>query len=142
MMIEQATVLSYQNGIATIQSYAKQGCGGCSVRTGCGTTALSALAGEKYAPQFQLAVPQPLQAGDQIEIGITEQHLLKGVLWLYVLPLFTLLVSALLFSPWLENELVLFVIMLASTAAVFRFIQKKMNQMHQAAFTPVFVRKL
>lgn len=142
MMIEQATVLAYQNGIATIQSYAKKGCGGCVARTGCGTSALSALVGEKHAPQFQLAVPQPLQAGDQIEIGITEQHLLKGVFWLYVLPLFTLLVSALLFSQWLENELAVLAAMLTSTAAVFRFIRKKMNPMYQTDFNPVFVRKL
>lgn len=142
MIIEQATVLSYQNGIATVQSYAKQGCGGCSARSGCGTSALSALAGEKHASQFQLAVPQILQVGDQIEIGMTEQRLLQSVFWLYGVPLLSLISSALLFSQWFESEGMIFTAMLLSTAAAFVFIKKQIAKMHHTAFTPVFVRKL
>lgn len=142
MMIEQATVLAYQNGIATVQSHAKQGCGGCSATSGCGTKALSALSGEKQAPQFQLPVSEPLKSGDKIEIGLAEQRLLSAILWLYGLPLLSLLLSALLFSTLLENELAVLAMMLLSTAAVFILIKRKMKKMHQAAFTPVFVRKL
>lgn len=142
MMIEQASVIDYQNGIATIQCFAKAGCGGCAAQTGCGTRALSGLAGEKRAPQLTLAVTQPLQAGDRIEIGITEQHLLFGMLWLYGLPLLVLLASALVVSQWLENELVILLAMIFTTSTTFLWVKKQIKKSHPEAFTPVFVRKL
>lgn len=142
MLLQQAKVLHYQNGTATIQSFALSGCGGCAANTGCTTRSLSALAGEKQALQFQLAVSQPLQAGDIIEIGVTEQHLLAGVFWLYGLPLCALLTGTVVFSNWVKNELGLLLSIVVATFSTFLWVKKQMKKKHQAAFTPVFVRKL
>lgn len=141
MMIEQATVLDYHNGVAHIQCFAKSGCGGCAA-TGCGTKALSALAGEKHAPQFELAVPVELKTGDTIEIGIAENNLIQSVLWLYGLPLLALLGSTLFFSSWIVNELWLALCVAGCTISAFVMIKKIIKYRRIGALVPTFVRKL
>lgn len=142
MMIEQATVIGYRNGVATVQCFAKQGCGGCSAQSACGTKALSALAGEKQAPQFSLPVSEPLAIGDRIEIGLEERSLLRSVFWLYVIPLMVLIGSALLFSTWIENELVVAMGMFIVTFLAFFIIKKRMLTWAESQFSPSFVRKI
>lgn len=105
MMIEQATVLSYQNGKALVQCYAKSGCGGCAAQNHCGSKALSGLSGEKTAPRFEIKVDQALKAGDQIQLGLAENTLLMSVFWVYCVPLMVLIGSTLLFSALFNNEL-------------------------------------
>lgn len=39
MMIEQATVIQYQNGIARVQCQAKSSCGSCVAQSHCGSKA-------------------------------------------------------------------------------------------------------
>lgn len=90
MMIEQATVLEYKNGVALVQCYAKSSCGGCIAQSSCGSKALSALVGEKQAPIFRIAVDEPLNIGDQIKLGLSENMLLKSVFLIYGLPLLVL----------------------------------------------------
>lgn len=144
MMIEKARVEAYQNGIALVQCYAKTSCGGCSAQTGCGTKALSALAGEKIAPRFELPVSQPLQAGDEIELGLPESTLLAGVFWLYGVPLMTLLFSTLLFSSLFHQEWQVFVAIIGCTGASFVWIKQRLarSTQHNKGFQPVFLRKL
>lgn len=141
MIIEQASVLHYYNGIARIQCFAKSGCGSCAVK-GCGSKALSGLAGEKLAPQFELSVNQPLQKGDLIEIGILEQSLLQSVLWLYALPLIVLIVATLLFSTLFENELLVAILIVGSVLATFFMIKTIIKRQKLAELKPIFVRKL
>lgn len=142
MMIEQATVITYHKGVATVQCQAKSGCGGCAGQASCGTKSLSALAGEKFAPQFELKVDQPLTAGDRIELGLAERSLLVSVFWLYLLPLLVVIASSLLFSQWIENELIVALLMLICTATTFWVIKKRLAQHIQSEFVPVFVRKI
>lgn len=142
MMIEKATVVAYQNGIATVQCYAKSGCGSCASNSACGTKALSALAGEKSAPQFALKVSERLEVGDQIELGLTERSLLSGVFWLYGIPLLVVLISSLLFSHWIDNELWVALLMLISTVTAFFTIKKILSRKGESGFVPVFLRKI
>ncbi|WP_373778390.1 SoxR reducing system RseC family protein [Glaesserella sp.] len=142
MMIERATVLRYRNGWATVQCQAKAGCGGCSGQATCGTKSLSALAGEKVAPQFELAVEQPLSEGDIVEIGLAEKSVLISVFWLYCLPLMVVIASALILSQWIESELWVALGIVASTASAFMLIKRRMDRKEQTAFTPVFLRKV
>lgn len=142
MMVEKATVLDYQNGVATVQCYAKAGCGSCAGGASCGTKSLSALAGEKKAPQFELKVNQPLEIGDEIELGLTEARLLLSVFWLYGIPLFVVLASSLFFSQWINNELVVALLMLFSTVTAYSFIKKILSRKLKNGITPVFLRKV
>lgn len=142
MMIEQAKVLDYYNGIATVQCFAKSGCGGCAGNSHCGTKALSALAGEKIAPQMRLSVSQPLAAGDLIEIGLAEKSLLLSVFWLYLIPLCAVIGSALFLSLWIDHELWVAFGVLLSTLATFAIVKTVMQRKPMGQFTPIFLRKL
>lgn len=142
MMIEIATVMKYENGIAQVQCMAKTACGGCAAKNHCGTKALSALAGEKTAPQFSLAVDEPLAVGDRIQLGLAETTLLTGVLWLYGLPLLTLVLSAIGFSALFANELWVAIGVLISTACAFGIVKKIMNKKQQQELTPLFLGKV
>lgn len=142
MMIEQATVIHYQEGIAKVQCQAKSNCGSCVAQNHCGSKALSALAGEKFAPQFELVVDIPLQVGDQIKIGLTEKSLLIGVFWLYTVPLFVIILSTLVLSLWIKNELWVVVGVLCTVAATFLMIKKYIAQKTQVQFIPVFLGKI
>lgn len=141
-MIEQAIVIGYQDGRALVQCQAKTGCGSCTPKQGCGTSALSTLAGEKFAPQFELDVKSPLQIGDKIEIGLAEQSLLLSVFWLYCIPLMVLIASTLLLSQWVQNELWIALGILVSTAITFLWVKKQVSKKSQAQFIPVFLRKI
>lgn len=143
MMIEQATVVEYQNGVALVQCYAKSGCGGCSAQSGCGAKALSALAGEKIAPRFSIQVDEVLEVGDQIKLGLAENTLLKSVLLIYGIPLVVLLITAVGFSQFFANELMVLLTMLLSTGITFWAVKKWIDKRSQHAhFSPVFLGKV
>lgn len=142
MMIETATVIRYQNGLAIVQCSAKSACGGCAVKESCGTKSLSALAGEKFAPQFELKVSEPLVIGEQIRIGLAEQTLLRSVFWIYVVPLFVLILSAVGFSQFFTNELWVVLAMCICTGGTFVGIKKMMSKIQGSEFTPVFLGRI
>lgn len=138
MMIEHATVIGYQDGIAEVQCLAKSSCGSCAAQASCGSKALSALAGEKHAPRFKLAVNEILQVGEIIKLGLPEQSLLKSVGLLYGLPLFTLLFSTILLSQCLQNELWIalggVIFTLVCFFAIHQFVKKQHTHL-----TPIYL---
>lgn len=143
MMIEQATVIEYHNGVAVVQCYANSGCGGCSGQAACGTKALSALAGENIAPRISIVVDEPLQVGDTIQLGLEENTLLKSVLLIYAMPLLVLVMTAVIFSQFFANELVVLMAILITTGTTFwavkKWIAKRSQQTH---FSPIFLGKV
>lgn len=142
MMIETAKVVSYQEGVAVVQCFAKSSCGGCAAQASCGTKALSALSGEKRAPQFELAVDQPLAVGDFVQIGLSEQTLLQSVFWVYVVPLFVLIGTAVVFSQIFTNELWIALAMLITTSVTFLSIKRMLGKKNKAEFIPIFLGKV
>ncbi|AHG75905.1 Sigma-E factor regulatory protein [Mannheimia varigena USDA-ARS-USMARC-1296] len=143
MIIEEATVVEYRDGIAIVQCYAKNSCGGCAVQSACGTKALSALAGEKIAPRFQINVNEDLQVGDRIKLGLAENTLLKSVFLIYGIPLFVLVITAVGFSQFFANELIVFCIMLLFTGISFWAVRKLIEKhSKQANFSPIFLDKV
>lgn len=142
MMIETATVLHYENGVAQVQCSAKNACGGCSAKQSCGTRALSGLAGEKFAPSFRLEVNVPLKAGEQIQVGLAEATLLRSVFWIYGVPLLVLILSAIGFSALFSHELAVAICVLISTACAFIGVKRKINKKQMGEFTPIFLGKI
>ncbi|MDY2947683.1 MAG: SoxR reducing system RseC family protein [Mannheimia varigena] len=143
MIIEEATVVEYRDGIAIVQCYAKNSCGGCAAQSACGTKALSALAGEKIAPRFQINVNEDLQVGDRIKLGLEENTLLKSVFLIYGIPLFVLVITAVGFSQFFANELIVFCIMLLFTGISFWAVRKLIEKhSKQANFSPIFLDKV
>ncbi|MBW7981971.1 SoxR-reducing system protein RseC [Enterobacillus tribolii] len=90
MMREWATVIAWHQGVATLNCETRSGCGACRAKHTCGTTLLNKL-GPQSQHQLQIAVAQPLEPGQKIEIGLTESSLLSSALLVYMTPLAGLL---------------------------------------------------
>lgn len=58
--------------------------------SGCGSAALAEL-GPQTRHQLRLAVSQPLQPGQRVEIGLQEASVLRSALLVYITPLVGLL---------------------------------------------------
>lgn len=104
MMREWATVVAWQDGIATLHTEAKTSCNSCQARKGCGSHMLNKL-GPKSAHVMQIASSKPLQPGQRIELGIKESSLLGSALLVYMTPLSGLFVVAGLFQSLFNSDL-------------------------------------
>lgn len=104
MMREWATVVSWQNGVATLHSEMKTSCSSCSARKGCGSHMLNKL-GPKNAHVMKVASAEPLAAGQRIELGIAEKSLLSSALLVYMTPLVGLFLVAGLFQALFHSDL-------------------------------------
>jgi sigma-E factor negative regulatory protein RseC len=103
MMKEWATVISWQNGIALLRCEPHSGCGSCNVRTGCGNHLLNELVSESEH-QLQIAISQPLEPGQKVEIGISEGSLLRSAVLVYLTPLIGLIAGGALFQALLITD--------------------------------------
>ncbi|WP_428943798.1 SoxR-reducing system protein RseC [Pantoea sp. FN060301] len=104
MMREWATVVSWQDGVATLHSEIKTSCSSCSARKGCGSHMLNKL-GPKNAHVMKIATAEPLAPGQRIELGIAEQSLLSSALLVYMTPLLGLFILAGLFQMLFHSDL-------------------------------------
>jgi len=94
MIEETGQVVEVQGEFAWIESERSSTCGGCSVRSGCGTAALAKVLGQR---RVRLRVLNHVNArvGDTVVVGIAESGLVRGSLAVYVVPLAAFLGGAL-----------------------------------------------
>lgn len=104
MMREWATVVAWQDGIATLHTEAKTSCTSCSARKGCGSHMLNQL-GPKNAHVMEIHSDKPLQPGQRVELGIRESSLLGSALLVYMTPLLGLFLLASLFQALFSSDL-------------------------------------
>ncbi|CPR17779.1 SoxR-reducing system protein RseC [Brenneria goodwinii] len=104
MIKEWATVVSWQNGIATLNCEQRSGCGSCQSRSTCGTGVLNQL-GAPVEHQLRVPCEQPLQVGQRVELGIAEARLLQSAVMVYFVPLVGLFAGSALLQALFANEL-------------------------------------
>lgn len=94
MIEETGQVVEVQGEFAWIESERSSTCGGCSMRSGCGTAALAKVLGQR---RVRLRVLNHVNArvGDTVVVGIAESGLVRGSLAVYVVPLAAFLGGAL-----------------------------------------------
>lgn len=94
MIEERAQVVSIEGDQVLLQTQRQSSCGSCSVKSGCGTSVLAGIVGQKVT---QLKLPNTIGAkpGDEVMLGMAENALVAGSLLVYVLPLVMLLLGAL-----------------------------------------------
>lgn len=143
MLIETAVVTEYRNGIAKVRCETKKGCSGCAAQASCGAAVLSELNGSSNQGEllFELKVDQPLKIGQMIEIGLQEKSMILSALLLYIVPLTALLISTLIGSLYLQNELLLAGFIFLMTAGAFVGIKKIAARLsRQQLYQPIFLR--
>jgi sigma-E factor negative regulatory protein RseC len=105
MIEERAVILSLENqsgdvsdnSTATLEIERKTACGLCGQTRGCGNS----IWGKLFAHQstaFKAQNRINAKVGDSVIVGINEKALLKSALLLYILPLATMLIGAILAS--------------------------------------------
>ncbi|MDD2776526.1 MAG: SoxR reducing system RseC family protein [Gallionella sp.] len=99
-MIEtSARVIATENGTAQVEPTLTSGCGGCQSRSSCGISGLG-----KYFSNHRKAIEvrcdSSIQAGDELQLSMTEGDLLKAGLLAYLLPSVLALVGAGIGAAW------------------------------------------
>ncbi len=99
MIEERAVILSLENqfdqSTATLEIERKTACGLCGKTRGCGNS----IWGKLFAHQstaFKAQNRINAKVGDSVIVGINESALLKSAMLLYMLPLATMLIGAIL----------------------------------------------
>ncbi|MGF6193132.1 SoxR-reducing system protein RseC [Serratia sp. 2723] len=103
MMKEWATVISWQQGVAQLRCEPKVGCGSCTARSGCGARAFDELVPESEH-HLQVAIAQPLEPGQRVEVGIAEGSLLRSAMLVYLTPLLGMMLGGGLLQWWLGSD--------------------------------------
>ena len=95
MIEEQAQVVDIKGDQLVLQAQTKSACGSCAANKGCGTSVLSKVVGRKFT-HFQARNDVNANIGDTVIVGISEDALLKGSTMIYIVPVLSMLVFALL----------------------------------------------
>lgn len=102
-MIEETTrVVAIEGRYALLQTQRQSACQSCSVKTGCGTSVLSQVVGQRSS-QLKVDNTLDVRIGDEVVIGLQENSLVKGSLLIYALPILLMLGAGLLGDYLAQN---------------------------------------
>lgn len=100
MLEERALVIEVKGAGVLVETVRQSACASCSASKGCGQKLLSDLG---QGARFQVLARNPrsliLQQGDSVVLGLEESSFLTASLMLYLLPLFAMMVLALV-ADW------------------------------------------
>ena len=129
MLEERAIILSistsrYQANetTATLEIERKTACGLCGKTRGCGNS----IWGKLFAHQstaFKAQNRINAKVGDSVVVGINERALLKSALLLYIVPLVTMMIGAILMNQFLHNNAVAILSALAGLVLGFIWVK-------------------
>ena len=108
-MIEQSAIIlalesqSASHSIATLEIFRKTACGLCGQTRGCGNSIWGKLLNHKPA-KFMALNHIDAKVGDGVIVGIDEVALVKSALLLYILPLVSMFLGAILATQLIRAE--------------------------------------
>lgn len=100
MSEELATVVAIDGQHAWVECERRSSCSGCHQQSSCGTGTV-AKAFPVKSQRLRITLTAEVSVGQQVRIGIPQASILRGAALVYVLPLFCLLLGALLGQLWL-----------------------------------------
>jgi sigma-E factor negative regulatory protein RseC len=144
-MIEEIGVISaieqhdFQQ-VVIVETQIKSTCGSCEAQSNCGTGAIAKVfASKRETLRFRLN--EIVEVGQKVSLGIPEENLLKASAMVYCLPLFALVLSALvgqsvfpLLGLMSEGWLILFSAI--CSYLTFRFVRRFLSNSDQGEFQP------
>ncbi|PMH43852.1 transcriptional regulator [Vibrio sp. 10N.286.49.B3] len=93
----QANEQGYSVGLSCQQ---QTSCKGCASQKSCGTGIVSKAVGNKSL-FWQLTTSTPVEAGQVVEIGFPEKQIIQSAAIVYLIPLFMLMLGAMIGHLWL-----------------------------------------
>lgn len=100
MSEELATVVAIEGSYAWVECERRSACSGCHQQSNCGTGTV-AKAFPLKPQRLRVVLTGEVEVGQQIRLGIPQASILRGAALVYVLPLFCLLLGALIGQLWL-----------------------------------------
>lgn len=107
MIYETAQIVAMNGNELLLETQRQSTCSSCSAKKACGVAALQRFYNDKKTPRHQIRLPftaldklPGAQVGDLVRLGINDEALITGSLWLYGLPILGLILAAGLGSAW------------------------------------------
>lgn len=93
MIIETGRVVAVESDGLWVETIQRSTCGSCAAQKGCGQSLLARLTGHTSYLRVVLEGRDPagFQLGEQVRIGVPEQVVVSGSLFVYLVPLFAML---------------------------------------------------
>ncbi len=142
MIEERARVVAVEGDYAWIE--ARPGaCGGCAARTACGTAGLQRWL-QRRRRQVRALNRAGARPGDEVLVGLAEGALVRGSLWVYLVPLAGLIGGGVLASLLLgPGDSPAAVGALAGLAGTGLWSRARLRRLHgDPRFQPVVLRRL
>jgi sigma-E factor negative regulatory protein RseC len=103
---ENARVLFVESGFAWVETARRSSCSSCSVSSGCGTSVVAKLFGER-TNRLRVSDGIGVAVGDRVVIGIADAALIRASVLAYLLPLVALMSTAFAAqAAWAEDGVV------------------------------------
>jgi len=126
--------------VVMVETQIKSTCGSCEAQSNCGTGAIAKVFASKRE-MLRLQLNELVEVGQKVSLGIPEESLLKASAMVYCLPLFTLVLSALVGQTILplvglvaEGWLILFCAI--NTYLTFRLVRGFLSSTDHGDFHP------
>lgn len=146
MIEETARVIAIENNQLLLEAETRAACNACAAKQGCGTSVLSKWVGRKFT-RFQAPNTVNARVGDEVVVGLAEEAMLKGSVFVYLLPLlamigFALLADGLLSADTASRDLLVLISAVAGFALML-FISRWFlsTNSNRSKLTPVVLRK-
>ncbi|RDH84729.1 MAG: polyurethanase [endosymbiont of Galathealinum brachiosum] len=105
MIEENAVVIDVNEQQVLLETQRKSACQSCSVKSGCGTSTLSKVVGNRSS-QFAVDNTLDVKVGDTVVVAIDENALVQGSLLIYLFPLIFMMMFGILVEYFFSNELI------------------------------------
>jgi sigma-E factor negative regulatory protein RseC len=95
MILETGRIMAIETDGVWVETIRKSACGSCKAEKGCGQSLINKWDGHTAYIWVLLEGRNPAdyQLGDEIQIGIPEEVIVKGAMLVYMVPLITLLLA-------------------------------------------------
>jgi len=146
MIEEKARVIAVENNKLLLEAETSSACNACAARQGCGTSVLSKWVGRKLT-RFQAPNTVNARVGDEVVVGLAEEAMLKGSVFVYLLPLlamigFALLADGLISADTASRDLLVLVFAVAGFVLMLFFSRWFLStNSNRTKLTPVVIRK-
>lgn len=102
MIKEVGHIVKLEGEIAWVETQVISTCNACTAKNNCGTSSIAKAFGDKSVVN-QVVNDKGAVLGSRVQIGIPEESLVTGALLVYLLPLVTAVITALISEFWLSQ---------------------------------------
>lgn len=147
MLEETGIIVEADEQYAWVEASSSDSCSHCSASQGCGTASLQKWFKRK-PNRLRVMNSQHLQAGDRVVIGIPEHALVTGSFLIYIVPLFSLMIGAIIGASlndmmgWSHQDGISILLGFTSLVVSFSWLKRSLHKSDKSnRYQPVILRR-